>query len=149
MPSFQNSNDLNNGFAEDTNVYTVEHGIIPMDSLLGQEVTVFNGDYQKSKVQFKSYGFQNVWVLILSRGDIFEKVVKVTPDHEWILADGVTRVKTRDLRRQELRSTLGDRWFVKEVIPTEKIVEVFCCEEIHTHSFILFGGLLTGDRTIN
>lgn len=133
-------------FTGETKVYTDEFGCVPMSTIVGKRVTVLNGDYKRSRVAFKSYGIQNVWDLTLTRGDVFEIVFKVTPDHEWVLVDG-SRVKTRNLRREELRSIHGDKWVVKESVPTDEYVEVFCCEEPDTHSFILYGGLLTGNCT--
>jgi hypothetical protein len=137
-----------NCFSGDTRVYTVEYGCITMQQIVGQRVTVLNSNNQKSRVVFKTYGIQNIWSLVLSRGDSLEETLKVTPNHQWILVDG-TKVKTMNLRRQELKSIYGDRWTVKEVIPTEQQSEVFCCEEPDTHSFVLFGGLLTGNCTPN
>lgn len=131
-----------NGFAGDTYVYTADFGMVQMSAISGNTVTVLNGNYEKSKVIFKSYGVQNVWELVLSRGGHLEKTYRVTPDHEWIL-ENMTKVKTEDLRQQKLKSIHGDIWTVKEVIPTEELTEVFCCEEITTHSFILQSGLLT------
>lgn len=76
----------------DTLILT-DHGHLPIKSLVGTEVNIWNG-VEFSKVVPFSTGINDLLEVTFSNG----QTVRCTPYHKWVLSDGL-KVEARDLRR--------------------------------------------------
>lgn len=124
----------------------------------GDEVMVptHKGRWRKAVVH--SYGWQPIQAVTLKRCVGLTKTVYVTPNHRWILKDGTetTNLKIEDKLVEvpampefnfEYMSCSDRVWKVENIVPMELNPEdqVWCLEVEEDHSFLLEGGIPTGN----
>lgn len=120
------------------------------------------GNWKKGVVH--SYGWQKLQRVYFKRGNSNEKSVLVTPNHRWILKDGseTTNLKVGDkliytpdissfneeTKSYQCYTNSGDRtWVVTRIEPAtlNPKSKVWCLEVEDDHSFLLEGGIPTGN----
>ena len=144
-------------FEGNTPVIT-DNGVKKIKDLLSSPCNIINGNGEWESVQFKSYGNQRLWKLVVSSNGI-TKTIYTTSHHRWYVRGRKSYVYTKDLllgsRLQKiLPKSIQDfsldiegprlGYTVKEVTQTDRVEEVYCCET-STHSFVLDGFILTGN----
>ena len=92
-----------------TRILTRDQGYVPIKEMVGMHVDVWNGA-QWSNVKVVATGIDRLLRVTLDNGMYLD----CTPDHEWVLADGKKRVRTKTL-------TLGDA-LIPASYPTPKPV---------------------------
>ena len=116
----------------------------------GDEIKVLShlGHWRKAVVH--SYGMQELQAVTFSNTKE-DRIVECTPDHRWILKDGT---ETTNLSvgmvvwkvSDQLAYDFGTEvWYVKNIMPLNKKEEVWCLEVEEDHSFVLEGGISTGN----
>ena len=138
-----------NCLAADTPVITKD-GVFPIQDLTGKTIQVLSeGGVYRSAI-FRSYGIGKLWEVTLTGGETFF----ATANHEWPTIDSnglVRKVYTTNLLDKHLlRSAVceacqGKSIGVEDVRTTDRIEEVYCCEEPETHTFTVGSGVLTGN----
>ena len=68
-------------FTKEVKVITKE-GVFPIGSLIGERVSIVNGQSKWEEVEFKSYGNKKIWNLELTRNGI-KKTIRTTSHHRW------------------------------------------------------------------
>lgn len=130
----------------------------------GDEITVLTpyGNWKKAVV--KSYGEKELREIIFTNNKGEEKAVWSTDNHRWILSDNTitTDLKVGDLLLEipKLAHTScpeffkfeedGDKvaWEVKSITPDGTKETVWCLEVEDDHSFVLEGGIPTGNCSL-
>lgn len=145
---------LHNCFSIDTRFITSTGVKSFRDFKEGDEVLVptHTGEWKKGIV--KKYGKQELYKYTFKRGHGKEKIVYATENHRWILKDGsvTTSLKIGDqLIKTPIiagidfeTATLQSYWTVINK-QYHGIEEVWCLEVEDNHSFILEGGITTGN----
>lgn len=139
-------------FGEETEVIT-KKGVFPISEIKNKPVEIINGNGEWESVIFKSYGVQKLLkVTLVSHGK--QKTIFATPEHEWIVRDKKYKIKTRDLKANDiLAKAIVNKniysneileWKVVSVEETDREEEVYCCVT-STHSFVLKDFILTGN----
>lgn len=82
-------------FAKETRVIT-KYGIYEIGDLAGKTVEIINGNGDWEAVTFKSFGFQKLMKVTLSRINK-EKIIYATPEHEWLVQRRLGVTQTKDL----------------------------------------------------
>lgn len=137
-----------------TRVITKEFGTIEIQELSGKSATVLNVKGEWADATFRSYGVQPTKsvVLTISRSGVEKcRVIHCTDNHRWVLADG-TVMSTDQLRPgmeipyvPEEGIVAAYHWKVENIIDNEFPTEVFCAEVPNTNTFVLEGGIVTGN----
>lgn len=154
--------DSFNCFDKSTRFIT-SHGVQSFNEFSdGDEVMVPThlGNWKKAIVH--SYGWQKLQRVYFKRGNSNEKSVFVTPDHRWILKDGsettnlkvgdkliyTPNISTLETKSYQCYTDCGDRtWVVTKIEPAtlNPKSKVWCLEVEDDHSFLLEGGIPTGN----
>lgn len=131
------------------------------DFMDGDECVVLTHKGNWKKAVVRSHGWQPIQKITLKRGASKEKIVRATKDHRWLLKDGSETtslgigdqlIRTPNIAEFEWSElSLADRtWKVMNIEP-EKLnpkAEVWCLEVEDDHSFILEGGIPTGNCSL-
>lgn len=145
-----NGESLVNCFHGNTLVET-RGGYLPIASLAGQEVEVrtFNNEWVSAKC--KSYGESELLRVTVIAGhtepsDHQSLTIDATPNHDWYLFGGVKKSTSELVEGDDLaRPDFGiSGWRVSKVEKADP-AEVFCFEVPNTHSFTLYGNILTSN----
>lgn len=102
-----NNTRVYNCFAGETEVETLEYGLVPFTDIKGETVHVINKEGKWVEGTCSAFGEQVVHPLTLSIGK-HQTVINTTLDHRWFLSDG-SRVHTHELKTAEA-SAKGTRW---------------------------------------
>ena len=139
-------------FGEETEVIT-KKGVFPISEIKNKPVEIINGNGEWESVIFKSYGVQKLLKVTLVSHEK-QKTIFATPEHEWIVRDKKYKIKTRDLKANDiLAKAIVNKniysneileWKVVSVEETDREEEVYCCVT-STHSFVLKDFILTGN----
>ena len=139
-------------FGEETEVIT-KKGVFPISEIKNKPVEIINGNGEWESVIFKSYGVQKLLKVTLVSHEK-QKTIFATPEHEWIVRDKKYKIKTRDLKANDiLAKAIVNKniysneileWKVATVEETDREEEVYCCVT-STHSFVLKDFILTGN----
>ena len=139
-------------FGEETEVIT-KKGVFPISEIKNKPVEIINGNGEWESVIFKSYGVQKLLKVTLVSHEK-QKTIFATPEHEWIVRDKKYKIKTRDLKANDiLTKAIVNKniysneileWKVASVEETDREEEVYCCVT-STHSFVLKDFILTGN----
>ena len=139
-------------FGEETEVIT-KKGVFPISEIKNKPVEIINGNGEWESVIFKSYGVQKLLKVTLVSHEK-QKTIFATPEHEWIVRDKKYKIKTRDLKANDiLAKAIVNKniysneileWKVASVEETDREEEVYCCVT-STHSFVLKDFILTGN----
>lgn len=121
-------------FTKEVKVITKE-GVLPIGSLIGERVSIVNGQSKWEEVEFKSYGSKQIWNLELTRNGI-KKTIRTTSHHRWYKKRGRNSVYTRDLK-------LGD-YLESRQLPVTSSYEISV--EGVVHGFIYGDGSKRLDR---
>lgn len=158
--------DSYNCFRRDTKFITSVGVKSFYDFSNGDEITVLTpyGNWKKAVV--KSYGEKELREIIFTNNNGEEKAVWSTDNHRWILSDNIitTDLKVGDLLLEipKLVHTscpeffkfeeTGDKvaWEVKSITPSylNNKAQVWCLEVEDDHSFVLEGGIPTGNCSL-
>ena len=148
--------DTMNCFHKDTRFITSEGVKSFADYHDGDEITVLTHKGNWKKAVVRSYGYQPLQKITFKRGLSDPVYVYATKNHRWILKDGS---ETTDLKIGDKlidtpivnNSDYGDKtWFVDNIesSPENSNVKVWCLEVEDDHSFVLEGGIPTGNCCI-
>lgn len=139
-------------FGEETEVITKKR-VFPISEIKNKPVEIINGNGEWESVIFKSYGVQKLLKVTLVSHEK-QKTIFATPEHEWIVRDKKYKIKTRDLKANDiLAKAIVNKniysneileWKVASVEETDREEEVYCCVT-STHSFVLKDFILTGN----
>lgn len=139
-------------FGEETEVIT-KKGVFPISEIKNKPVEIINGNGEWERVIFKSYGVQKLLKVTLVSHEK-QKTIFATPEHEWIVRDKKYKIKTIDLKvndvlarvivNKNIYSNKTPEWKVVSVEETDREEEVYCCVT-STHSFVLKDFILTGN----
>lgn len=139
-------------FGEETEVIT-KKGVFPISEIKNKPVEIINGNGEWESVIFKSYGVQKLLKVTLVSHEK-QKTIFATPEHEWIVRDKKYKIKTRDLKANDiLAKAIVNKniysneileWKVATIEETDREEEVYCCVT-STHSFVLKDFILTGN----
>jgi DNA primase len=81
----------------------LKSGTVPIKELCGQTHLVLGKQANWVPAQFKSYGFQDLWEIILTRnGQV--KVIRTTADHRWFVRSGPDCKNTREVLTKDLKA---------------------------------------------
>ena len=119
----------------DTLIPTVEYGSVPIKTLVGEEVTVIDGDGNPVKSTAKHYGKDNLIRVVFRRGRQ-RLEISATPNHRWILDDG-SEVVTSDfvgMSKNGLKNTV-----LQSVVPRKEP------ESQDDYDMGVINGLIRGD----
>ena len=106
-------------------------------------VPTHKGNLKEATV--KNFGIQKLQAVTFSKHRLSQKVVHCTANHRWILADGT---ETTDLKVGDkifAAPDMQDEHYVVVNIQPAHTADVWCLEVEDDHSFILEGGLVTGN----
>lgn len=133
-----------------TRVITKEFGNIEIKELAGKSATVLNVKGEWTDATFRSYGVQPTKSVVLNLCNT-SHTVHCTDNHRWVLADG-TVTSTDQLRPgmeipyvPEEGIVAAYHWKVENIVDDTEPVEVFCAEVPNTNTFVLEGGIVTGN----
>ncbi len=121
----------------------------------GDIVTVMThlGNWKQAVV--RNYGKQQLNEVTVSKG-VVSKKIRATANHRWILKDGseTTDLKVGDNIYKEPKvfeefnwetAPVPEKWSVKSINTTTDYEDVWCLEVEDDHSFVLEGGIVTGN----
>jgi ribonucleoside-triphosphate reductase len=148
-------NRIYNCFSRDTEFISSEGLVSFEDFENGDSIVVqtHKGNWKKATV--RNYGMQDLNAVTFRRGK--SKIqVKVTPNHRWLLKDGEETVNlkvedkilpppgTKNFDYDIANQIDRYGWVVESVIPVGR-EQVWCLEVEDDRSFILKGGIVTGN----
>lgn len=144
-------------FSGDEQLIT-KSGIKTFRELNGKTELVCDGDKNWVEAEIKSFGRQEITELTVKRRNV-TKIIHTTQNHRWFIEKNSGYLnKIQEKLTKELspgdslkylypKSVLrnGRRWKVVKVQQTTRREEVFCAVVPTTQSFVLAGGILTGN----
>jgi DNA primase len=138
-PSFTVRTDKNVYYclAGDTRVLTWE-GVRPIRELAGGKHRVLGRGAHWVEAPFKSYGFQRLWRISLTR-DRQEKVIYATAEHRWFVRSGVRKRDTKEVVTRDLQ-------------PHHRLAYVYPRNHVRRTTISSFGvahGITYGDGSLN
>lgn len=134
---------LMNCVAGETLVLT-KYGKARAKELVGKTIDVFCIDHEWRPATWNSYGTQELYKVEFEDGTN----IYATEKHEWFVNDGDKTVKktTVNLKGCLIPNVVyAETVKVVNVSKTDKVEEVYCCQEPITHSWTLYGGIITGN----
>ena len=148
--------------AGDTPILTKE-GIFPIQDLVGEEVTIWDGRNWVENNSFELVDVSPVWKITLKNG----QVIKATNNHKWYIANlnrksresMYIRKYTDELKPGDLLeshnygssnygSTDKGFYIVESVEETNEVLPVYCTNVKSTGKFALANGVMTGNSEI-
>lgn len=139
----------------DTCILTLEYGNIPMERIVGQKVTVWNGKEWSKDVEIVKTGEnQEVYRVTFDNGEHID----ATGYHKWYIQDAngnVEMKRTTDLEKGDKTedyllppntsgTVLADSHVVVDVYKLSELYDTYCCTEPKRNK-VIFNGVLTGN----
>ena len=129
--------------AAETGVVT-NKGIRQIHKLVDKRTKVMDGNGHWITVVFKCYGIQQLYKICLVRNQQ-RKTIYATAKHRWFVGDKTKttlQLKEGNLLKCQLTKF---PWKVERVSFTDRTEPVYCCTVPTTGSFLLEGGIVTGN----
>ena len=143
-----------NCFKRDTKFITVDGTRSFNDFEDGDEVYVYSHTGNVRKAVVRCYGKQDIYRVTFKRGNQSYKTVSCTRNHRWLLNDGsvTTNLGIGDkilvppeIEKKDIWDSNENLPYVCDSIEYECNDEVWCLEVEEDKSFILSGGIVTGN----